>query len=121
MGMYASIRGWVEIAFEQRVSAERIIEQNRHDLYSGGWAFPPKPFNWTLYLFYGGDIRQGEVPWLRHQVEQLARLPPVDEDDDWPQGLFVVTAEESEDARMWQIREATVTDLPAPRLSWLNE
>ncbi|MET8150566.1 hypothetical protein ACIBSW_21435 [Actinoplanes sp. NPDC049668] len=120
MGMYASVRGWLEIDFKQRGIAERIIEQHRHDLYSGGWAFPSVPFNWSLYLFYGGDIRQSEVPWIRDQVEQLARMPPVDEDDDWPTGLFVVTAEEHEGAQLWQIRESAVTELPAPDLSWLN-
>ena len=121
MGMYASIRGWVEIDFKQRLSAEQIIEQSRHELYSGGWAFPSKPFNWSLYLFYGGDIRQGEISWLRDQVEQLARMRPVDEDNDWPRGMFVVTAEGRESAQMWQVREATVTDFPSPSLSWLGE
>jgi hypothetical protein len=90
-------------------------------LYSGGWAFPTKPFNWSLYLFYGGDIRQGELTWLRDQVEQLARIPPVDEDDDWPRGLFVITAEGQVGAQMWQVREAAVTGLSAPDLSWLGE
>ena len=121
MGMYAYVRGWLEIDFEQRVIAERIIEQNHHELYSGGWAFPSRPFNWSLYLFYGGDIRQHEVPWLRGQVEQLARMSPVDEDNDWPRGLFVVTTDEHEGAQTWQIRDAVVTELPAPNLSWLSE
>ncbi|WP_221329299.1 hypothetical protein [Actinoplanes sp. L3-i22] len=121
MGMYASIRGWLEIDFAQREAAEGIIERHRHELYSGGWAFPVRPFNWSLYLFYGGDIRQGEVPWLREQVEQLARMTPVDEDDDWPRGLFVVTAEEGAGASMWQVREAAVTEVPAPGPFWLAE
>jgi hypothetical protein len=121
MGMYASIRGWLEIDFEQRVRAEQIIEQSRHDLYSGGWAFPAKPFNWSLYLFYGGDIRRGEVSWLRDQVEQLAVMPAVDEDDDRPTGLFVVTAEDQDGARMWRVRDGAVADLPAPALEWLAE
>ncbi len=119
--MYASVRGWIELDFGQRAGAELIIERNRHDLYSGGWAFPAKPFNWTLYLFYGGDLRRGALPWLRDQVDNLARLPPVDEDGDRPTGLFVVTAEDQVGARIWQVREGSVTDLPAPDLSWLDE
>jgi hypothetical protein len=121
VGMYASVRGWLEMDFAQREAAERIIERNRHELYSGGWAFPVKPFNWSLYLFYGGDIRQGELPWFRGQVEQLARMSPVDEDGDRPRGLFVVTREEHEGASMWRVGAATVTELPAPALSWLGE
>ncbi|MFC4063422.1 hypothetical protein [Actinoplanes subglobosus] len=121
MGMYASVRGWLEIDFEQRAQAEQIIDQNRHELYSGGWAFPAKPFNWSLYLFYGGDIRQRQIGWFREQIDQLAALPPADEDDDWPRGLFVITLEDREDAETWQIREGAVTVLPAPDLSWLAE
>ena len=121
VGMYASIRGWLEIDFKQRAAAEQIIEQSRHELYSGGWAFPSAPFNWSLYLFYGGDIRQGEISWLRDQIEQLAKMPPVDEDNDRPRGLFVVTLEGREEAQMWQVRAAVVSELPAPDLSWLGE
>jgi len=49
--MYASARGWVEIDIKQRSSAEEIIQRHQDGQYSGGWAFPAKPFNWTLYLF----------------------------------------------------------------------
>jgi hypothetical protein len=92
MGMYASARGWVEIDFSQRSSAEEVIERYQEGHYSGGWAFPAKPFNWTLYLFYGGDIREGELPWLRAQVTALAALPPIGEDGDRARGLFLITA-----------------------------
>jgi hypothetical protein len=66
--------------FKQRDAAEEIIRCHHRDLYSGGWAFPAAPFNWTLYLFYGGDIREEELPWLRHQVIELTAVPAVDDD-----------------------------------------
>ncbi|GAA3764083.1 hypothetical protein GCM10022379_34840 [Micromonospora maritima] len=121
MGMYASVRGWIEIDFQQRVAAEQIIAQHRHELYSGGWAFPSAPFNWTLYLFYGGDVRQSHLQWLRGQVEQLAVMSPVDDDNDFPRGLFLVTTDEREGAEWWQIREGRLDESPAPDLSWLGE
>ncbi|WP_051797068.1 hypothetical protein [Catenuloplanes japonicus] len=118
---HGDVRSWLGIDVEQRVTAERIIGQNRHELYSGGWAFPSAPFNWSLYLFYGGDIRQGELSWLRGQVEQLAEMPPVDEDNDWPRGLFVVTAEERDGAQICRsVRLLSRNCLP-PSLSWLCE
>ncbi|MFI7547861.1 hypothetical protein [Actinoplanes sp. NPDC049599] len=119
MGMYTSVRGWMEINFQQREAAEEIVERHRHELYSGGWAFPSAPFNWTLYLFYGGDIRQGEVPWLREQIEQLAAMPPVNEDNDMPTGFFLLTADEREEADAWQIRDGRLDHLPAPSLDWM--
>src|SRR5262245_47330273 len=103
MGMYASVRGWVELAHEQMADAELVIQRNRHELYSAGWAFPSRPFNWSLYVFYGGDVRVHEVPWLHSQVEQLAALPPT-EDGDQPRGLFVLTDEQG-GAETWQVRD----------------
>jgi hypothetical protein len=76
MGMYASVRGWLEAGHQQREAFEAVIAEARRDLYSGGWAFPERPFNWALYVFYGGDIRQAELPWLREQVERMAALLP---------------------------------------------
>src|SRR5689334_15980939 len=111
MGMYASARGWVELDFAQRSSAEDIIRRHQDGHYSGGWALPAKPFNWTLYLFYGGDIREGELPWLRAQVAELAALPPTDEDGDRPRGLFLIT-DERNNAVTWQIRDGIVDERP---------
>jgi hypothetical protein len=120
MGMYAAARGWLEIDFKQRSTAEEIIRRHHHELYSGGWAFPAAPFNWTLYLFYGGDIRDAELPWLHEQIAELAAMPPVDEDGDRPAGLFLITGERS-GATMWQVRAGSVDEQGATSLSWLDE
>src|SRR5262249_35033649 len=120
MGMYTSARGWLQIDFKQRSTAEDTIRQHHHDLYSGGWAFPTAPFNWTLYLFYGGDIREGELPWLREQIAELAAMPPLDDDGDRPAGLFLITVERGE-AVIWQVRDGSIDEGPATSLSWLGE
>jgi hypothetical protein len=118
--MYASARGWLQINFEQRRTAEEIIHRRHHDLYSGGWTFPAAPFNWTLYLFYGGDIREGALDWLRVQVAELATMPPADEDGDCPAGLFLITDERG-GAVAWQVRDGIVAQHQATSLSWLGE
>ena len=118
MGMYASVRGWLEADHRQREAVEAVIDAARTDLYSGGWAFPERPFDWTLYVFYGGDIREAELPWLRDQVESMAALPPVDDDGDMPVGLFVISDERTA-VSVWEVREGRVRDRPAPELSWV--
>ncbi|WIN00456.1 hypothetical protein ACTOB_004165 [Actinoplanes oblitus] len=120
MGMYVSARGWIEIDAEQRASAEEVLRRHEDGHYSGGWAFPAHPVNWTRYLFYGGDLREGQLPWLRAQLAELAALPAVDEDGDRPRGLFLITDERG-GAVTWQIRDATLRESPAPSLSWLAE
>jgi hypothetical protein len=118
MGMYASVRGWIELDHKQRRQAEQIIEQAQDDPYSGGWGFPARPFNWTLYLFYGGDVREQALPQIRAQIERLAFLPPADEDGDRPRGLFVVTDERG-NAERWEIQEGSVFTHAAPDFGWL--
>ena len=120
MGMYTSARGWLEMSFEQRSAAEEIIARHHDDPYSGGWNFPSAPFNWSLYLFYGGDLRDEELPWLRTQIAEIAALPPVDDDGDRPAGLFVMTDERGE-SFTWQVRDGSVAQQSASCLSWLAE
>jgi hypothetical protein len=117
MGMYASVRGWLQVDHKQRAAVEAVIKVARRDLYSGGWAFPERPFNWSLYVFYGGDISEAELPWLRGQVESMASLTPVDEDGDMPVGLFVISDERAK-VSVWEIRDGMVRDRSAPELSW---
>jgi hypothetical protein len=118
--MYVSVRGWIELAHEQRGEVERIIDADRNH-YSTGWAFPAKPFNWTLYVFYGGDIREQDVPWLRHRVDRIAALDPVDEDGDLPAGFFLLDDERQHPVG-WTIRDGRVTESPAPaELRWFAE
>ena len=69
---------------------------------------------------YSGDIREGELGWLREQVAELAALPPVDDDGDRPRGLFLVTDERGT-AATWQIRDGALHDQPAPDLTWLGD
>lgn len=117
MGMYASVRGWLETDSQQRAAAEDVIRRHDDGFYSGGWAFPAAPFNWTLYLFYGGDVREGELPWLREQVAELAALAPVDADGDRPAGFFLIT-DERRHTRAWEVRDGVVADRAAPELAW---
>jgi hypothetical protein len=118
MGMYASVRGWLQVDHKQREAAESLIAAAHHDLYSGGWGFPSRPFNWPLYVFYGGDPREGYLPWLREQVSGLAALPPVDDDGDMPAGLFVISDERAA-VYVWEVRDGMVHERPSPELAWV--
>ncbi|MCI0687955.1 MAG: hypothetical protein L0Y54_12055 [Sporichthyaceae bacterium] len=119
MSRYVQVRGWIEVDHRQRGVVEEIIADARHGLYSGGWGFPTLPFNWTLYVFFGGDLRESYLVWLRDQVGRIAGLPPVDDDNDRPIGLFVLTNEERE-VTAWEIRDGEVHDRAAADLAWTS-
>jgi hypothetical protein len=69
-------------------------------------------------VFYGGDIREAELPWLREQVESMAALPPADDDGDMPVGLFVLSDERAT-VSVWEVRDGRVHERPAPELEWV--
>lgn len=116
--MYVAVRGWIEVDHGQRSQVERIVEAHRHELYSGGWAFPAAPFNWQVYVFYGGDLRESSVGWLREQVAEIARLPPVDDDGDMPVGFFLL-GDERQQSFGWFVRDGRLDEGPAPsELGW---
>lgn len=69
-------------------------------------------------MFYGGDIREDELPWLREQVERTAALSAVDGDGDMAVGLFVLR-DELAAVRVWEIRDGMVHDRPGPELAWV--
>lgn len=119
--MYVSVRGWLELDHRQRPQVERIIDAHRDGFYSGGWAFPAAPFNWSLYVFYGGDLRESAIGWLRDQVSELARVPPVDDDQDQPAGLFLLS-DERQTSALWTVRDGRLDETPAPpQLRWFAQ
>jgi hypothetical protein len=118
MGAYVAVRGWIELDQERRADIERVIERHQYDHYSGGWAMPAKPFNWTLYVFYGGDIREGALPWLRTQLTEIAAIEPIGSEADRPIGLFALTDEEGL-TYLWEIRDGSVTERATNEIAWL--
>jgi hypothetical protein len=121
MGVYVSVRGWLECDREQLAFVKDIIGAHDDGHYIGGWGFPTKPFSWTHYVFYGGDIRESEVDWLLDQLREIARIPASDEDEDEVRGLFVAS-HEIEGASEWQIHDGNVLVTPAKdRYRYLRE
>ncbi|GLY49339.1 hypothetical protein [Lentzea sp. NBRC 102530] len=111
MGNYVSVRGWLELSHEQRDAVREVVAAHHHDLYSAGWAVPEKPFNWTLYVTYGGDLRVQALDWLRTQVAAIAKF--ADDDGDHPVGFFLLTGE-VDDARAWIVRDGEVHEGAPP-------
>ncbi len=121
MGVYVSVRGWLECDKEQLERVKDIITAHDDGHYVGGWGFPTKPFSWTWYVFYGGDIREAEVDWLLDQLREIARIPASDEDEDLVRGFFVAS-HESEGSSEWRVSGGQVMITPAKeRYDYLDQ
>ncbi|MEV7071309.1 hypothetical protein [Streptomyces sp. NPDC093990] len=102
MGIYVSVRGWLECDERQLAAAQDIITAHEDGHYSHGWGTPRRHVNWTHYLFYGADIRESGLDWLVRQIDAMARIP-ANEDGDRVSGLFLASHEIHGTAE-WQVR-----------------
>jgi len=105
MGRYAGVRGWLECEHSEVPQLREAIHaasaaggppESAAARYLKGWVFPETGFNWTAYVFYGGDVRCEFVDWLEAQVLAAARsLPDVE-------GWFRVDVEDGESV-WWEV------------------
>ncbi|WP_377273443.1 hypothetical protein [Peterkaempfera sp. SMS 1(5)a] len=111
VGVFVSIRGWLECDEQQLAAIKQVIANHSDEHYSGGWGFPVRHFNWTYYVFYGGDVRESAVDWFMDQLQSMAAIPASDEDGDRVQGLFVASSEVAPQVE-WQVRDGSVITQP---------
>ncbi|MBC2874219.1 MULTISPECIES: hypothetical protein [Streptomyces] len=113
MGIYVSIRGWLECDATQRAAVQEIIAAYDDDHYSHGWGSPRRQHgSWAHYVFYGADIRESALGWFTDQIGEIAGLPASDDDGDLVQGLFLVS-HEVEGMTEWQVRDGRLHTAPA--------
>jgi|BioPla2DNA2_1021312.scaffolds.fasta_scaffold132903_2 hypothetical protein len=86
MGHYVSVRGWIECdksnfpAIEKIIDKYRIsfqkysISQETAELYQKGWQIPKDIINWTAYVFYGADIRQYNLDFIKDQIIEIGEI-----------------------------------------------
>ncbi|MFE3037834.1 hypothetical protein ACFXKY_40035 [Streptomyces canus] len=108
MGVFVRIRGWLECDDQQLAQVKEIVQaDDAGQTYSGGWAFPPRQYNFVNWVFYGAEMRAQSVGWFLDRLRNVARIPASDEDDDRITGLFFVS-HEVDGMSEWQVRDGTV-------------
>jgi hypothetical protein len=108
VGIFVRIRGWLECDDQQLAQVREIVEADDADrTYSGGWAFPPRQYNFTNWVFFGAELRAQSVDWLLERLRRVARIPASDDDNDLITGLFFVS-HEVDGMSEWQVRDGTV-------------
>ncbi|WP_097257598.1 hypothetical protein [Streptomyces sp. Ag109_G2-15] len=108
MGVLVRIRGWLECDDRQLAQVREVVEQDDPDrTYSGGWAFPPRQYNFANWVFFGAEMRAQSVDWFLERLRRVARIPASDEDEDLIRGLFFVS-HDVDGMSEWQVRDGTV-------------
>lgn len=111
MGIYVSVRGWLECDERQLAAIRETIAAHDDGHYSNGWAVPRQHVNWTHYIFYGADIRESAVDQMVGHLREIASIPASDSDGDRVTGLFFAS-HETTGMNEWQIREGHVFVTP---------
>ncbi|WP_232832148.1 hypothetical protein [Nocardiopsis sp. FIRDI 009] len=121
MGVYVSVRGWLECDERQLVAVREVISSHEDGHYSNGWSLPRQRVNWTGYVFYGADVRASALDRLAEQMGEIARIPASDGDGDRVTVLFLVS-HEVDGMTEWQIREGRLVVSPgSDRYQYLDE
>ncbi|OWR31284.1 hypothetical protein CDO73_07740 [Saccharibacillus sp. O23] len=108
MGKYVSIRGWLECEehdiekikdinrkFVQREFTTKLDHEKR-ELYQKGWVFPENQVNWTSYIFYGADLREYDLDFIKDQIREIAEIEGIT-------GHFLIDDHDSEKRLCWQV------------------
>ncbi|MEN1988185.1 hypothetical protein [Paenibacillus hubeiensis] len=108
MGKYVSVRGWLECD-EQTVHEVRkirddytekyndtLLDKSKLEMYQSGWTFPETQINWTAYVFYGADIREYYLDFMRKQLSEMAAISDIT-------GYFLIDDHDGEKNLCWQI------------------
>jgi hypothetical protein len=112
MGIYISVRGWLECDERQLAAIQSIIAAHHDGHYSNGWSTPSQHINWTHYIFFGADMRESALEWFLEQMREIAAVPASDVDGDRITGLFFASHEITGMSE-WQIRDGEVSVTPS--------
>ncbi|MFD5401510.1 hypothetical protein [Streptomyces griseorubiginosus] len=108
MGVFVGGRGWLECDDEQLRQVKEIVRaDDPEETYSGGWAFPPRQYNYVNWVFFGAHMRAQSVDWFLERLRSVARIPASDDDNDLVTGLFLVS-HEVDGMSEWQVRDGAV-------------
>jgi hypothetical protein len=103
MGLYASVRGWVDCFDGQEELVREIVDRYDDESYSRGWSILTGP-NGDVCVVYCGTIREQSIDWLLEQVKAIATLPPPVDPEDRIRGLFLVH-HQAHGVQEWQVRD----------------
>jgi hypothetical protein len=128
MSHWTYIRGWLELTEEMLPVVRETIERSVGDavsagvadqgdeVWNDGWIIPDEPRVLIYYAFYGRDVRIQSVPFVRFQMEQIARISTTTEDgdEDQPLGMIHVDEEEGQGSKplVWEIKEGHLREYP---------
>jgi hypothetical protein len=107
MGLYYSVRGWLEADEEQVGQIKRIVAENVDgNPYGESWCFQDRGGGYSRFVFFGCTVRDVSLAEVRAQVARIAETVSSRDgaDLDFVEGVFNVAAEDESVRLSWQCR-----------------
>ena len=83
------------------------LSQEQRDLYLKGWIFPDIIINWMRYVFFGADVQEYAVDFIKEQILLVIEVikGQGDKEENSIDGFFYITPEDSNNSYCWIIRD----------------
>ena len=100
MGVFVSIRGWIEACDEQLPLIRALIQRDEDNVgrYTDSWCFQTTGGGWSHFVFFGCTVRAAAVERVQAQVRRIAETVATHDGPyvDYPQGDFLLEHESHE-------------------------
>lgn len=111
MGLFYSVRGWLEGDRAHLIRAREIIEENADQSpYVDSWVFQERGGGGTGYLFFGSEVRDVSLPAVLAQLQRLAEVCSEDGPHvDFLEGRFFAAPEDGSKEKSWSCSDGVLT------------
>lgn len=116
MANYVSVKGWLECEeddvklikdlikeYELSTNYDIIMDSDIRKLYNRGWHFQEEAINWTSYVFYGADIKNYCLNFIKDELVDIIKI------NNEMEGVFFIDAEDG-DKIIWKILDGKLLE-----------
>ena len=89
-----------------------LLTKEQIQLYVQGWVFPESKINWMNYVFYGADINEIAIDFMKGQIQLIIDTLKKDggEDEADIEGLFYLRPEDDDLFKVWVIQNGIISE-----------
>ncbi len=108
MGIFYSVRGWLEMDDVQYDRLKTVVLNETDDLlihYVASWHFPDRGGRYSRFAFFGCTVRDIDLTEIKQQLQRLTLEVTSNDGDviDYMKGLFHSTYEDGSHEIIWRL------------------
>jgi hypothetical protein len=112
MGIFYSVRGWLELDDESIRQVQRIIDSNiDQSPYTNSWHFP-RGGGFSRFAFFGCTVRDTSLDKVKQQIQRIATTVNSQDGDctDYVEGIFHIAPEDDSFEMVWKCKDGSFNE-----------